>query len=93
MSAPERVELHHRDGSLHARGAMLEGEQDGYWEWFRKDGSRMRSGSFDRGTQVGSWTTYDRDGRAVKTTTFPGPPGSPTDHTADDGSGSATVVG
>lgn len=93
MGEPEPVELHHRDGSLHARGAVLDGEQHGDWEWFRLDGTRMRSGSFDRGTQVGCWTTYDRAGRSVKTTVFPGPPGSPTDHTADDGSGSATVVG
>jgi antitoxin component YwqK of YwqJK toxin-antitoxin module len=92
MSEPQPVEHHHRDGSLWARGTLLDGAQHGYWEWFRVDGSRMRSGSFDRGTQVGEWTTYDPSGAVVKVTAFPGPPGSATDHTSDDRSGSNTVV-
>lgn len=58
----------HKDGSLWARGASVDGEMTGYWEWFRKDGSLMRSGYFDRGNQVGEWTTYDREGRVVKVT-------------------------
>lgn len=92
MSQPEPVEQHHRNGSLWARGGMLDGAQHGYWEWFRVDGSRMRSGSFERGTQVGEWTTYDANGAVVRITSFPGPLGSATDHTAEDASGSNTVV-
>ena len=67
---PEPQEVLHRDGSLRARGATLEGETHGYWEWFRLDGSRMRSGSFDRGRQVGVWTTFDRAGAPHKETLF-----------------------
>jgi antitoxin component YwqK of YwqJK toxin-antitoxin module len=63
----ERIE-HHKDGSMRARGHMLDDELHGYWEWFRKDGSRMRSGHFDKGKQVGEWTTYDSEGRIVKVT-------------------------
>lgn len=81
---PEPIERRHRDGSLWARGLLLDGEQHGDWEWFRTDGSRMRSGSFDRGAQVGVWTTYDRTGAVVRRTRFPGAAGSATDHTTDD---------
>ncbi len=63
----EHVERH-RDGSLRARGPLLDGEPHGAWEWFRLDGSRLRSGTFDRGAQVGEWTTYDRQSRPYKTT-------------------------
>ena len=64
-AAADRV-LHHRDGSLYARGQMLDGRMHGFWSFFRKDGSIMRSGSFDRGVQTGTWTTYGNDGRPVK---------------------------
>jgi len=58
----------HKDGSLWAKGQMVEQEMHGYWEWFRKDGSIMRSGSFEKGRQTGEWTTYDATGRVVKVT-------------------------
>jgi antitoxin component YwqK of YwqJK toxin-antitoxin module len=60
----------HKDGTVWARGELMDGVMTGSWEWFRKDGSRMRSGSFEAGDQVGDWTTYDRAGRAVKVTTM-----------------------
>jgi antitoxin component YwqK of YwqJK toxin-antitoxin module len=60
---------YHKDGSIWAKGQMLDGVMTGYWEWFRKDGSKMRSGHFDeKGEQVGEWTTYDKDGNVVKVT-------------------------
>lgn len=58
----------HRDGSVRARGQTLDGEPEGYWEWFRLDGTIMRSGEFESGVQVGEWTTYDRSGIPYKTT-------------------------
>ncbi len=61
---------YHRDGSIHARGDLVDGVPDGYWEWFRLDGTRMRSGFFRKGTQVGEWTTYDQQGRVHKVTSF-----------------------
>ena len=85
--APEPFEQRHADGSLWARGHLLEGERHGRWEWFRVDGTRMRSGAYDRGTQVGEWTTYDADGGVHGVRRFPGPPGSATDHTSDDTTG------
>ena len=56
----EHVELH-RDGSVRARGPMVDGAREGHWEWFRLDGSRMRSGWFEHGEQVGR----DATGRPV----------------------------
>ena len=58
----------HRDGSVWARGQKLNGEPEGYWEWFRLDGTMMRSGTFAAGAQVGEWTTYDKNGIPYKTT-------------------------
>ncbi len=58
----------HNDGSIWAKGTMLDGLSDGYWEWFRKDGTRMRSGYFEKGKQVGEWTTYDKQGKVYKVT-------------------------
>jgi antitoxin component YwqK of YwqJK toxin-antitoxin module len=60
---------HHRDGSLRARGPVVDGQPDGYWEWFRLDGTLMRSGHFDRGRPTGEWTTYDKAGAVYKVTT------------------------
>lgn len=61
---------YHKDGSVWAKGDMLDGIPDGYWEWFRKDGIKMRSGYFKGGKQVGEWTTYDKKGEIYKVTNF-----------------------
>ncbi|KGJ72052.1 hypothetical protein GY21_17930 [Cryobacterium roopkundense] len=61
------------DGAVKARGLRIDGELEGYWEWFRKDGSKMRAGSFAHGEQVGEWITYDRAGAPHKITQMKGP--------------------
>lgn len=61
---------YHKDGSLWAKGQMVDDVMEGYWEWFRKDGSKMRSGYLKDNKQVGEWTTYDKTGKIVKTTNF-----------------------
>ena len=63
----QRIERH-KDGSIKARGHVVDDVLAGYWEWFRKDGSKMRSGYFADGKQVGEWTTYDAKGKVVKVT-------------------------
>jgi antitoxin component YwqK of YwqJK toxin-antitoxin module len=65
---PKKHEHRHKDGSLWAKGWLLDGVMVGYWEWFRKEGTRMRSGHFDNGVQVGEWITYDRNGDVYKVT-------------------------
>jgi antitoxin component YwqK of YwqJK toxin-antitoxin module len=60
--------VYHKDGSVWAKGNLVRGVSEGYWEWFRKDGTRMRSGSFRKGKQFGEWTTYDKKGKIYKKT-------------------------
>ena len=60
--------VYHKDGSVWAKGKMVNGVPTGYWEWFRKEGTKMRSGYFEKGQQVGEWTTYDKKGRKYKVT-------------------------
>jgi antitoxin component YwqK of YwqJK toxin-antitoxin module len=67
---PQAHTLYHKDGSVWARGQLLEGVATGYWEWFRKDGVRMRSGHFEDGNQIGTWTTYDQRGAVYTVTTM-----------------------
>jgi antitoxin component YwqK of YwqJK toxin-antitoxin module len=62
--------VYHKNGSVWAKGDMLDGQPHGYWEWFRKDGTKMRSGYFMKSEQVGKWTTYDKKGAVVKVTDF-----------------------
>ena len=68
MSEPTPHTEFHKDGSIWAKGQMLDGVPTGYWEWFRKDGTKMRSGYFEAGLQVGTWTTYDQSGNVYKIT-------------------------
>ena len=66
-SASAKIFIHyHKDGSIWAKGKMLNGEMHGYWEWYRKDGVIMRSGNFDKGKQIGEWITYDKNGKKYK---------------------------
>ncbi len=57
-----------KDGTIQAKGQKVDGELDGYWEWYCKDRTRLRSGHFDMGEQVGEWITYDKAGRPYKVT-------------------------
>ena len=66
----ERIDRH-KNGSIKAKGHMMDDELEGYWEWFRLDGSKLRSGHFKSGKQVGEWTTYDATSKVVKVTNFP----------------------
>lgn len=61
---------YHKDGSIWAKGEMIDDAPNGYWEWFRKDGTKMRSGYFEKGKQIGEWITYDKKGKVYKVTSF-----------------------
>jgi len=63
----ERIDRH-KDGSIKARGDVVDDVLTGYWEWFRKDGTIMRSGYFSNGKQTGEWITYDKKGKVYKVT-------------------------
>lgn len=70
MAVPNKKEedrtVYHKDGSIWAKGKMLNGDCHGYWEWFREDGTKLRSGTFDQGEQIGEWITYDKTGAVYK---------------------------
>jgi antitoxin component YwqK of YwqJK toxin-antitoxin module len=63
--APDVETTYFANGRVKHRGAHLDGEMHGPWEFYRLDGSLMRAGSFERGRQVGIWRTHDRAGRVV----------------------------
>ncbi len=68
LGTRKRYIKRHRDGSIWAKGSVVGGKPDGYFEWFRKDGTKMRSGHFRNGEQTGEWKTYDKEGRVVRVT-------------------------
>ncbi len=59
---------YHKDGSVWAKGQVIDNTPTGYWEWFRKGGTLMRSGHFLDGIQVGKWITFDKNGDVYKVT-------------------------
>jgi len=67
---PKRFIKKHNDGSLWAKGYLLNGKMHGKWQFFRLNGTKMGTGSFTNGKKSGKWTTYDRNGRTVKVTNF-----------------------
>ena len=69
-AAPTQHVEHYGNGTVKLRGAHLDGEMHGPWEFYRTDGSMMRSGAFDHGRQIGLWRTFDRTGRLVQETDF-----------------------
>lgn len=72
---PKSFRKLHKDGSLWAKGQVIDDIPTGYWEWFRKDGTKLRSGHFADGMQVGEWITYDAAGQVYKMTQIkPKPP-------------------
>jgi antitoxin component YwqK of YwqJK toxin-antitoxin module len=62
------IKYHANKDTIWSKGMMVEGEPDGYWEWYRVDGTLKRSGYFKKGEAVGDWSTYDNDGILYKKT-------------------------
>jgi antitoxin component YwqK of YwqJK toxin-antitoxin module len=65
---PEPNTTYYSNARVKNRGAYVDGEMHGPWEFYRRDGSLMRMGSFDHGRQVGVWRTFDRVGQEVSAT-------------------------
>ena len=73
---PKKVEIidgytikYHANGDTRwSKGRMVDGQPDGYWEWYRPDGTLKRSGHFMNGESVGEWTMYDKTGAVNKVT-------------------------
>lgn len=63
------IKYHANGQTRWSKGKVVNGQTEGYWEWYRPDGTLKRSGYFDKGEPVGVWTTYDQAGNVYKTTT------------------------
>ncbi|MEJ7643770.1 MAG: hypothetical protein WKF87_04195 [Chryseolinea sp.] len=62
------LKYHANGETIWSKGKVVEGQPEGYWEWYRLDGTIKRSGHFDKGQTVGEWTTYDKKGKVHKVT-------------------------
>jgi antitoxin component YwqK of YwqJK toxin-antitoxin module len=62
------IKYHANGVSRWSKGKIVDGQPDGYWEWYRPDGTLKRSGYFKLGEAVGEWTTYDDNGKTYKVT-------------------------
>lgn len=60
------IKYHANGKTVWSRGKIVNGQAEGYWEWYRPDGTLKRSGYFEKGQPVGEWTTYDTQGNVYK---------------------------
>lgn len=60
------IKYHANGKTRWSKGKIVNGQTEGYWEWYRLDGTLKRSGYFDKGEPVGEWTTYDENGNVYK---------------------------
>lgn len=63
------IKYHANGVTRWSKGKIVNGQTEGYWEWYRPDGTRKRSGYFSNGEPIGEWTTYDQKGDVYKVTT------------------------
>jgi antitoxin component YwqK of YwqJK toxin-antitoxin module len=62
------IKYHANGKTKWSKGKIVDGQPNGYWEWYRPDGTLKRSGHFKNGESVGEWTTYDQKGEVYKVT-------------------------
>jgi antitoxin component YwqK of YwqJK toxin-antitoxin module len=62
------IKYHANGKTVWSRGRIVQGQPDGYWEWYRIDGTLKRSGYFRMGVAVGEWITYDSKGQKYRST-------------------------
>mgnify|MGYP003647968919 FL=1 len=62
------IKYHANGKTIWSKGGIINGQAEGYWEWYRIDGTIKRSGHFIKGEAVGEWITYDSYGKVYKVT-------------------------
>ena len=65
------IKYHANGTTLWSKGKIVDGQPEGYWEWYRINGVIKRSGYFVQGQPTGTWTTYDAQGNVYKVTVVP----------------------
>lgn len=63
------IKYHANGKTRWSKGKIVDGQTEGYWEWYRLDRTLKRSGYFDKGEPVGEWITYDDKGNVYKVET------------------------
>jgi antitoxin component YwqK of YwqJK toxin-antitoxin module len=64
------IKYHSNGKTRWSKGKVVNGQPEGYWEWYRIDGTIKRSGHFSAGETVGEWITFDKTGEPHKTTNY-----------------------
>ena len=62
------IKYHANGSTIWSKGKVIDGNPEGYWEWYRIGGTIKRSGYFSKGEPMGEWTTYDENGKVYKVT-------------------------
>lgn len=62
------IKYHANGKTMWSKGKIVDGEPEGYWEWYRADGTLKRSGHFEQGEPIGEWITYNSKGETYKVT-------------------------
>jgi antitoxin component YwqK of YwqJK toxin-antitoxin module len=62
------IKYHANGKTIWSIGKIVQGNPEGYWEWYRSDVTLKRSGFFEAGEPVGEWITYDSKGQKYKST-------------------------
>ena len=62
------IKYHANGRTIWSKGKIVDGQPEGYWEWYRLSGTIKRSGYFHQGEPVGEWTTYNDKGEVYKVT-------------------------
>lgn len=62
------IKYHANGVTCWSKGKFVDGQPDGYWEWYRLDGTLKRSGYFQSGKPINEWITYDQKGEIYKRT-------------------------
>lgn len=62
------IKYHANGKTIWSKGKIVNGNTEGYWEWYRPNGTLKRSGYFEMGEPIGEWITYDLEGNVYKKT-------------------------
>ena len=62
------IKYHANGATRWSKGKVIDGQPDGYWEWYRPDSTLKRSGHFKLGEAVSEWITYNDKGEVHKVT-------------------------
>lgn len=54
------------DGTVAAKGFLVDSKKTGYWEWYRTDGTIKQSGYYSDDDPVSIWMIHDEVGKPMR---------------------------